>query len=172
MRCLPLRRPLKWIAQAPYRVRRSADPSSRYRCRLVLESLEGRWVPSAGSRDLLLDPRPARPAGEAVRQAPPAANGFTGRASRPGSGPGGGRLLSVRPGRLSNPGLSGKLDLNGSQRAGRRRGAPPQQHVARWHAGESNAASLQGRGSCGAGTACQGRAIWHAGWHGPSGRAI
>ena len=80
--------------------------------------------------------------------------------------------LSVRPGMLSNPGLSGKLDLNGSQRAGRRRGAPPQQHVARWHAGESNAASLQGSGSCAAGTACQGRAIGHAGWHGPSGRAI
>jgi hypothetical protein len=42
----PLRRPLKRLAHTLHRGRRSAAPSNRHRCRLVLESLEGRWVPS------------------------------------------------------------------------------------------------------------------------------
>ena len=90
-------------------------------------------------------------------------------------GPAPARSLSVWPGMFDNPpGVSRKLDLNGSPRPWRHCSpwGPPQQHVARWHAGGSNAVSLQGMGSYGAGTACQGRAIWHAGWHGPSGRAI
>jgi hypothetical protein len=42
----PLRRPLKRLAHTLHRGRRSAAPARRHRCRLVLESLEGRWVPS------------------------------------------------------------------------------------------------------------------------------
>jgi hypothetical protein len=41
-----LRRPLKRLAAALHRGRRSAAPSNHHRCRLVLESLEGRWVRS------------------------------------------------------------------------------------------------------------------------------